>query len=129
MFAGWLSKTGVGVEKVRQQKVISAASMPCRFFSLSVRLSGAGQNRLVGWVRTRTSRLRFLGHGDQEELLPHELQPAQAQAVQANLILESANSASTFCLCRCAWANSAVLANSRRLISLSPFLTTQSISG
>jgi len=44
--------------------------------------------------------LDVLGNRSEEELLPHELQSAQAQAAQTDLILESANKASTFFLCR-----------------------------
>ena len=62
-----LTQTGVGVEKVRQQKVFSAASMRCRAFFLSVRLRG-------GWRQ----RSRWLA----EE--PHESLDVRATAARKN---------------------------------------------
>jgi len=78
----------VGVEKVRQQGIFSAASMPGRVFSLSVRLTGGCQNRSCRLAEEPHQSLDVLGRCRQEELLPHELQSPQAQAPQPDLILQ-----------------------------------------
>jgi hypothetical protein len=80
-------RTGVGVEKVRRQNVFSPASIP-PVFLLSVPLSGGRQNRCCGLAEEAHESLDVLGHRCQEELLPHELQSPQAQAVQPDLILQ-----------------------------------------
>jgi hypothetical protein len=67
---------------------------------------------VVGWLRNRTTLLMFWATAARKNLFPHELQSAQAQATQSDLILEFANMASTFFRSRCTLANSGVFANS-----------------
>jgi hypothetical protein len=56
----------------------SAASIACRVFLLSVRLSGGWQNQCCRLAEEAYESLDVLGHRCQEELLPHELQSPQA---------------------------------------------------
>ena len=57
-------------------------------FFVSVRLSGGRQNRCSRLTEEARQSLDVLSGRCQEELLAHELQSAQAQAAQSNLILE-----------------------------------------
>jgi hypothetical protein len=78
----------VGVEKVRQQKRCFAWECVGRVLLFSVWLRGSWQNRR-GWVAEKAHEsLDVLSRRCQEELLPHKLQSAQAQATQSDLILE-----------------------------------------
>src|ERR1700737_806200 len=61
-------------------------SLPSSF--LSPQLSGSFHSRCCRLAEEPHYPLDVLGHGCQEELLPHELQSAQAQATQSDLILE-----------------------------------------
>src|ERR1700737_3946372 len=61
-------------------------SLPSSF--LSPQLSGSFHSRCCRLAEEPHYPLDFLGHGCQEELLPHEPQSAQAQATQSDLILE-----------------------------------------
>jgi hypothetical protein len=54
----------------------------------AVPLSGRGQDRLRSLAEEAYQSLNILGGRCQEELLPHELQSAQARAAQPDLILE-----------------------------------------
>src|SRR5580765_1287344 len=60
----------------------------CGLFSSRVRLSGGGHDGRWGLVEEPHESLDVLGGRRQEELLAHELQSAQAQAAQPDLILE-----------------------------------------
>ena len=74
------------------KKYVSRASFPLRVrvaeFFFSVRLSSSGQNRCCRAAEEPHKSLDVLGYRCQEELLPHKLQSAQAQATQSDLVLE-----------------------------------------
>jgi hypothetical protein len=78
----------VGVEKVLEQNAPSATSVRCRVFLFSAWLGGGWQNGCCGFAEEPHESFDVLGHGCQEELLAHELQSAQAQATQSDLILQ-----------------------------------------
>jgi hypothetical protein len=79
----------VGVEKVSLEDVLSQAlcAVVARFSSRRL-LSGRGQDRSRALAEEAHQSLDVLGHRGQEELLPHQLQSAQPQATQSDLILE-----------------------------------------
>src|ERR1039457_4872754 len=83
-----LLRTGVAVEKVRDRNVLLAAIIAAIEFFVSPPLSGSFHSRGYRLAEDPHSPLDVLGHGRQEELLPHELQSAQAQATQSDLILQ-----------------------------------------
>jgi hypothetical protein len=78
----------VGVEKVRHRNVVLAAIMAAIEFFLSPQLGGSFHRRGCRLAEEPHEPPDVLCHGCQEELLAHELQSAQAQATQSDLILE-----------------------------------------
>src|SRR4030095_1872168 len=61
---------------------------PLPNFAFVRSLGGSRQNRCCGLAEEAYQALDVLGHGCQEELLPHKLQSAQTQAPQPDVILE-----------------------------------------
>ena len=80
-------QTHVGVEKVRDRNVLLAAIIVAIEFFLSPQLSGSCHGGCCWLAEEPHQSLDVLRHRCQEELLPHELQPPQAQAAQPDLIL------------------------------------------
>ena len=78
----------MGVEKVRDRNVLLAAIIAAIEFFRSPQLRGSFHSRCCRLAEEPHEPLDVLGHGCQEELLPHEPQSAQAQATQSDLILE-----------------------------------------
>jgi len=78
----------VGVEKVRQQKRCFAWESVGRVLLFSVRLRGSWQNRRCWLAEEPYESLDVLSRRCQEELLAYELQSAQTQSAQSDLILE-----------------------------------------
>ena len=78
----------MGVEKVRDRNALLAAIVAAVEFFLSAQLGGSFHSRSCRLAEEPHESLDVLSHGCQEELLPHELQSAQAQAAQPDLILE-----------------------------------------
>jgi hypothetical protein len=68
----------VGVEKVRQQKVFSAALMLLPSFGFLSSLSGGWQGGCCGLAEEVREPLEVLCSRCQKELLPHDLQSSQA---------------------------------------------------
>jgi hypothetical protein len=72
-----LTKTGVGVEKVRQRSAFSSCEQAVVSFLVLVRLSGSRQDRLAEKAH---QSLDILSCRCQEELLAHEPKSPQTQA-------------------------------------------------
>jgi len=78
----------VAVEKVRDRNIFLAAIKAAVEFFLPPQLSGSFQGRCCQLPEEPHESLDVLGHRCQEELLPHEPQSPQAQAMQSDLVLQ-----------------------------------------
>src|SRR5271167_3516267 len=85
---GSLMKSGVGVEKVGDGNVFSAAAIAGSVLFFSLQLRDGFHRGYCRLAEEADQSLEVLGSRCQEELLPHELQSPQTQATQSDLILE-----------------------------------------
>ena len=109
----WLLKSGVGVEKVPQERLLGCEDAVPEVFVSRFGYVMACRAGVADRLRKRTSRLMFWAAAARKKCSRTNFNRRRRRRRNPIRFFSSANKASTFFLCRWALTNSGVLANSR----------------